>query len=110
MPWLYVNKFLGTLVLKKTSLMWHSRQVKTKADPKLSRHRKMQYSHLQRQTVSTNFNGVVNSEISSQLVANIYSVVSELGALAFFEFKLRKIVFCRFLTLFVIQYSTSMHE
>jgi len=52
----------------------------------------------------------VNSEISSQLVANIYSVVSEVGALAYFEFNLRKVLFCRFPTLFLIQYSTSMHE
>jgi len=52
----------------------------------------------------------VNSEISSQLVANICGVVSELGALAYFELKLRKIVFCRFPTLFLFQYSASMQE
>jgi len=39
-----------------------------------------------------------------------YSVVSQVGALAYFEFKLRKIVFCRFPTLFLTKYSSSMHE
>jgi len=52
----------------------------------------------------------MNSEISGQLVTNICSVVSEVEALAYVEFKLRKIVFCRFPSLLLIQYSTSMHE
>ena len=42
---------------------------------------------------SFDFCGIVNSEISSQLVANIYSVVSEVRASAYFEFKLRKMFF-----------------
>jgi len=54
-----------------------------------------------------NFYGIVKSEISGQLIANIYSVVSELEAQAYFDLKLRKIVFCRFPTL--IQCSISMH-
>jgi len=32
--------------------------------------------------------GIVNGEIGSQLVANIYRVVSEVAAVAYFEFKL----------------------
>ena len=52
----------------------------------------------------------MNSEISSQLITNIYSAVSELETLAYFEYKLRTIVFRRFLTLLVIQYLTSMHD
>jgi len=90
--------------------MWHSWQVKTKVAPKLSRHRKIQYSHSRRLTVSTKFYGIINTEISSQLVANIYIVVSEVGTLVYFEFKLWKMFFCRFPTLFLIQYSISMHE
>ena len=110
MPWLYANKILRALVLKKISLLGHSRQVKTKLAPKLSRHRKIQYSHFQRRQLWQNLYGIVNSEISGQRVANIYSVVSEVGALAYFEFILRNIVFCRFPSLLHIQYSTSMHE
>jgi len=81
------------------TLIRHSRQVKTKVGPKLSRHRKIQYSHSQSLTVST--------KILRHLE---YKVVSEVGALTYFEFKLRKIVVCRFLTLFLIHYLTSMHE
>jgi len=41
------RKFLPASVLKKTSLMCNMCQVKSKVDTKLSRHRKMQYSHSQ---------------------------------------------------------------
>ena len=60
--------------------MRHWRREKTKVGPKLSRHWKMQYCHSQRLTLSTKFYDIMNSEIRSQLVANIHSVVSELGA------------------------------
>jgi len=74
--------------------MCQSCQLKPKADPKLSRHRKIQC--LQRLTVSTKFYGIVNRDISSQHIANIYRGVSEVVNVAYFECKLRKIVFINF--------------
>jgi len=46
------------------------------------------YSHSQSWTVSKKFYGIVNREIGSQVVANIYGVVSEVAAVAYVEFKL----------------------
>jgi len=54
----------------KRPLTCQSCQLKPKADPKLYRRRNIQCS--QRLTVSTKFHGIVNGDISSQLVENIY--------------------------------------
>ena len=74
--------------------MCQSCQLKPKADPKLSRYRKIQCS--QRLTVSTKFYGIVNRDISSQLIANIYRGISEVVNVAYLQCKLRKIVFVMF--------------
>jgi len=63
--------------------MFQSCRLKPKADPKLSKHRKIQCS--QRLTGSTKFYGIVNRDINSQLVANIYRGVSEVVNVAYFE-------------------------
>ena len=65
---------------------------KAKVDPKLCRHRTLQYS--QRLAVSAKFYGVVNREISIQLIANIFAEWFQMGAVAYFEFKIHEIVSC----------------
>jgi len=45
---------------------------------------------------STKFYSIVNRDISSQLVANMYRGVSEVTNVAYFECKLRKIVIVNF--------------
>jgi len=90
--------------------MWHSRKVKTKVDPKLSRHRKNAILSLSETDI---FDKIFMASRMVKLAANSLQtsrLVSEVGASVYFEFKLRKIDFSRFPTLFLIQYSTSMHE